>query len=203
VTTKRTARVRQALDRLKVQGVFTRAEAVAAGVSQPTLTRLAAAGELMGLGEGLYYHPETAAVDVAELDFIVACKHFGPDSIIGGITSLFHYRLITQVPGIIWVIVPPEVKTTSPRYRCLRSTHDPKIGVDDRGLYRIATIERSIVEAFAYHTKMGLSTALYAARRSIHDNLTTEKKLHETAEALGVWSYISKYWEAVRDDRFD
>ena len=61
----------------------------------------------------------------------------------------------------------------------------------------------ALVEAFAYHTKIGLSTALRAARKAITDELTTEKKLYKAAEALDVVNAISNYWEAIRDDRFD
>ena len=200
---KRLSHVQAALDQLKAPGVFSLADAAAVGISQPTLSRLAAREEVIRLGDGYYAHPEGEDMAPGTFQWIVACARFGPRSLIGGMTALFHYHLIPQVPNQVWVVVPPEKKSTNSLYRCLRSTHDPKVCVEEHGRYRMATLERSIVEAFSYQAKMGLRTALTAARRAIKDDLTDERRLYKAAEALGVWTSVSKHWEAIRDDRFD
>ena len=178
-------------------------EAESVGISQPTLSRLARNGVVIRLGEGLYAHADQQIIDPSVFQWIVACTRFGPKALIGGMTSLFHYNLIPQVPSKVWVIVPPNQKSTIQLYRCLRSIHDPNVEVHEQGLYRIATLERSIVEAFTYKTKIGLGTAITAGRRAISDHLTDEKRLYSAAEALGLTGAIEKYWEAIRDERFD
>ncbi|MBI2602694.1 MAG: type IV toxin-antitoxin system AbiEi family antitoxin domain-containing protein [Deltaproteobacteria bacterium] len=51
---------------------FRTGDAIAAGVSQPTLSRLAAVGTITRLEYGLYSHP-AVDLDLSELDFAIAC----------------------------------------------------------------------------------------------------------------------------------
>ena len=109
---KRLSHVQAALDQLKAPGVFSLADAAAVGISQPTLSRLAAREEVIRLGDGYYAHPEGEDMAPGTFQWIVACARFGPRSLIGGMTALFHYHLIPQVPNQVWVVVPPEKKST-------------------------------------------------------------------------------------------
>jgi hypothetical protein len=181
---------------LKELGLFRTANALAAGVSQPTLSRLAAAGVITRLEYGLYVHPE-ANVDPSELDLAIACTRLGTQAVIGGLTALFRHGLISQVPDRIWIMVPPSVRSTRKLYRILRTTNDPGVGIEDHGTYRIAGIERSLIEALQYATKLGLQTALSASRRALSERLTTEKKLLAMAKQLEVESAFTKHWEAI------
>lgn len=181
---------------LRDLGIFRTGDAIAAGVSQPTLSRLAAAGTIIRLEYGLYSHP-AADLDLSELDFAIACTRLGEQSVIGGLTALFRHGLTPQVPDRIWVIVPTAVRSTRKLYRILRTANDPTVGVEDHQIYRIAGIERSVVEALQYATKIGLQTAISAARRAIAKGLTTEKKLYAMAKKLDSESTFTKHWEAI------
>jgi predicted transcriptional regulator of viral defense system len=183
-------------DVLRGLGVFRTADAINSGISQPTVSRLAMKGILVRLEHGLYHHKD-ADIDSSILDFCVACTRLGADSVIGGLTALFQYVLIPQVPQQTWVMVPHKNQGKFPQYRIIRTKHDPKVGVEDHGLYRIVTIERAIIEAFRYSTKMGYQTALTAARTALQEGKTSEKKLHETAKQLGLWQVMVKNWEAI------
>jgi predicted transcriptional regulator of viral defense system len=184
------------LDRLLQLKVFHQKEAVRAGVSAPTLSRLVKEGWILRLDQDIYRHPE-ADIDADTEDFIVACMKFGPQSVIGGATALFHYQIIDQAPSQIWVLVPPNKLSRSKLYRCLRTKTDLSIGVIDHGRYRITTIERSIIEAFKYATKIGLEKAIKAAKSAMSQQLTTPAKIARQARALGLESTISKYWEIL------
>ena len=181
---------------IKSLGVFRTADAIKAGVSQPTISRLTAKGRIIRLDRGLYYHIETE-IDSSKIDFIIACHRLGDDSIIGGLTALFHYVLIPQVPQQIWVLIPHVNRGKFPNYRIIHTKHSPKIGVEDHGTYRIVTIERAIIEAFKYASKMGYQTALTAARTALAEKKTTEEKIHKTAKKLGLWKVMVKNWEAI------
>ena len=186
-----------ALDRLLAHGgIFRTADAEAEGITQPTLWRMAAAGHVVRLGHGLYQHPE-ADIDPTELDYAVACARFGPLALIGGLTALFHYQLITEAPPQVWVVVPPAVKARSPLYRCLRSTHDLKVGVEEHRFFRIATPQRAVVEAFTYATKVGALNAAVAARAALTSSQVTEAQLYGMAEQLGVKNAVLKHWEVL------
>jgi predicted transcriptional regulator of viral defense system len=181
---------------LKTLGIFSTSEAIDAGISQPTLSRLATSGKIIRLEHGLYIHPH-AGLDPLELDFAIACAKFGPKSAIGGISALFRHQLISQVPNQIWVIVPASSKTRNPLYRCIRTKNSPAVGIEDHGIYRITNLERSIIEAFQFSGKIGLEIAISAARHAVHHGLTTDKKLQTMGNQLGAINPFNKYWEAV------
>ena len=194
---QRSSRVAKALDRLLVRGgIFRTADAEAEGITQQTLSRMAAAGDVVRLGHGLFQHPE-AEVDPTEFDYVIACARFGPSALIGGLTALFHYQLINESPSRVWVVVPPSIKTRSPLHRCLRSTHNPQVGVEQHLHFRIATLERAVVEALAYATKVGAMNAVRAARVAISSQRTTETRVYDMAEQLGVSRAVLKHWEAL------
>ncbi|MEI8027488.1 MAG: type IV toxin-antitoxin system AbiEi family antitoxin domain-containing protein [Pseudomonadota bacterium] len=183
-------------DVLQGVGLFRTADAVKLGISQPTVSRLAMKGVIIRIEHGLYHHRD-AVIDPSTLDFCVACTRLGADSVIGGLTALFEYVLIPQVPQQTWVMVPHKNQSKFPKYRVIHTKHDPKIGVDDHGFYRMVSIERAIIEAFRYSTKMGYQTALTAARTALKEGKTSERRLQETAKLMGLWQVMVKNWEAI------
>ena len=181
---------------LKPLGIFQVAEANQFGVSQPTLSRLASDGKILHIGKGLYLHPDSP-INPKERDFAAACAKFGKDAVIGGMTALFYHHLIEQVPQHIWVLVTYHQKTTSPLYRCIRTKTDPNIGIEDHKTFRITNLERTLVEAFRYSTKIGLRTALHAARTAISEKRTSAEKVYKQAQALRLQKFIEKHWEYI------
>lgn len=177
-------------------GLFRLRDALKVGLSQATLTRMVAGEEILKLGRGLYLHPDSD-LDPTVRDFAVACAMMGKKAAIGGATALFHYGLIEQVPNQIWVLVPNHKKTIDPFYRCIRTRSLFTVGIEDHGTYKITNVERSIVEAFRYQTKLGLRTAVQAAKRALKDGLTTEAKIFKVAKEMKYESHLHRYWEAV------
>lgn len=181
---------------LKPLGIFQVAEATQFGISQPTLSRLATEGKILHIGKGLYLHPDSP-ISPEGRDFAAACTKFGKEAVVGGMTALFYHQLIEQVPQHIWMIVPYRQKTTNPLYRCIRTKTDPNIGVEDYKTFRITNLERTIVEAFRYSTKIGLRTAIHAARTAISEKRTSAEKIYKQAQALGLQKFIEKHWEYI------
>ena len=177
-------------------GVFDVTRARKAGISKTSLLRLIKAGQIERVGRGLYLHTKTP-IKPEVRDFAVACAKFGPKSVIGGMTALFHYGLIEQVPRTIWILVPYQKKSNERLYRCLRTKLPGHIGVEDRGSYRITGLERTLVEAFRYASKIGLRTAVHAARTALTQRLTSEKKIYQMARELKLENVIVKHWETV------
>jgi predicted transcriptional regulator of viral defense system len=184
---------------LRKLGVFSASEAIEAGFSRPTISRKAASGEIIKLAHGLYMHPK-ANLAGQDIDFIVACKRFGPSSYIGGLSSLFRYGLIDQVPDRIWVIVPTDVKSTESLYRCIRSTHDSRVGIVKYKNYRMADVSRSVIDGLYYSVKLGRKTAISAARKALREDMTSEAKLYETAKKVGLIKTLDQYWDIITSD---
>ena len=192
----RPSKALKALPRLKDFGLFRIADAKRLGISQPTLSRWVSAGKVQRVSAGLYKHPDYR-IAAENRDYVVAISKFGPDSVIGGLTALFHYGLIEQVPQRIWIMVPHQVKSSDPLYRCVRTKTDPHQSVEDHGTFRITSLERTLVEALRYSSKIGLRVALRATRTALAEKRTTLQKIHRQAKALGLESYVERHWEAI------
>lgn len=181
--------------KLKRLGVFTLAQGKALGMSQQDISRLVASKDLIRLSRGVFLHPD-ANLD-RDVGFQIAFSKFGPNSAIGGLSALYHYNLAEQVPGEIWVLVPPDKRTKINGYKLIRTkTKLDKEIEDDKG-YRIVTVERAILEGLKFITKIGERTAIKAARESLAQRKTTEAKLARAAKELGLESVLVKYLEVI------
>ena len=184
------------LEKLKKAGIFGVMDAKRLGISQPSLSRLVSEEKVIRVDTGLYMHPDSP-ISTDERDYAVACVKFGSKAVIGGMTALFHYGLIEQVPHKIWVMVPYEQRTTHTLYRCVRTKTNPMEGVEDHRYYRMTNIERTLVEAFRYASKIGLRIAFHATRTAIKEKKTSIEKIHRQAKKLKLENFIERHWEAL------
>ncbi len=167
-----------------------------AGISTSSLYRLVKTGEVEKLDTGYYIHKDSALQGV-EREFALACDKFGRHSVIGGLTALFYYSLIEQIPIQVWVLVPSSNKKKHSRYHCVHTKISAKVGVVDRGSYRIVTIERALVEALKLSSKIGLDTAYAAIGTALKEKRTTIDKIHAEAKSLKLEKYFNQNWEAI------
>lgn len=180
---------------LKKLGPFTLDQAREVGISHQELSILVKEEKIHRMQRGIYLHPK--ANIPREIDFQIAYKKFGPNSAVGGLSALFHYNLAEQVPKQTWVLVPPEKRVNSKKFRIIRTKTPLNIGIIEGNGYRIVSIERAIVEAFKLASKMGERTAIHACRVAIQQRQTSLKKIGIMAKELGLTSYFNKYSEAI------
>jgi predicted transcriptional regulator of viral defense system len=182
-------------EQIKRLGVFTLGQAKGIGISQQTLSRLVAAKRLNRVAHGIYLHPD------AELDqdagFQIAFAKFGPEAAIGGLSALYHYYLAEQVPGNVWLLVPPGKRTSSEGYKFIRTKVNLDHGIVGEKGYRIASVERAVLEGLKFITKIGERTAIKAARDALANRQTTELKLGNAAKELGLVSVLRTYLEII------
>jgi predicted transcriptional regulator of viral defense system len=182
-------------EKLKKIGVFTLAEAEKVGLSQQTISHLLKADKLTRVARGVYLHPE-AELD-REVGFQIACKRIGPPAAVGGLSALFYYNLVEQVPSHNWMMVSPGRKTDDPLYKLIRTKTPLDCQIIEKNGYRIVTIERAIIEGLKYVKKIGERTAVKAARDALAKGETTELKLGRAAKELGLTSVVAKYLEVI------
>lgn len=181
--------------KLKKMGVFTLSQAEQMGVSQQELSRLVLGEKIKRISRGIYLHPEADLED--DVGFQIACAKFGPKAVIGGLSALFHYNLIEQVPGHTWVLVPTDRKTRELGYKLIRTKVSlDKSVISEKG-YRIVSIERAILEGLKFITKIGERTAVKAARDALANGKTNELKLGKVAKELGLESTLTKHLEVI------
>ncbi len=184
-------------DTLKKMGIFTLKEALKKGFNQTYISRMVAHKKLEKIDYGTYLHINSTHVDFEHLDFIIAKKRFGSDAVIGLHSALFYHGLMEHVPKKIWVLVPSHVRTTSKLYKLVRVQTNSKIGIEKYKLFNITNIERTIVEAFRYYTKVGLDVAIRAARIAIKKHKNMPSRILHQAKLLKMEQFIIKYWEAI------
>jgi hypothetical protein len=178
--------------------LFDQQQARKVGIPPTTLDRLVAAEKLIRVGENLFLHPDLS-IDPQVVELAVACRLLGPKATIGGLSALHYYRLTdTGSVSQIWVLVPPERNTRRTLYRVIRTTTtlNKEITKEYPG-YRVVSLERAIVEAFRYATKLGLETAFYAAKVAFDTKQTTPGKLLKVARMLKLEQSILPHWEAL------
>jgi predicted transcriptional regulator of viral defense system len=181
--------------KLKKKKIFTLTEAESIGLSRQDVAKLVKEGKLLRMERGIFSHPK-AKVD-REIDFQIACTKLGSDVVVGGLSALFFYNLIEQVPQQVWVLVPQNKKTKSRFYRLIRTKTPLDKGIIEADGYKIVSLERAIIEGFKLATKIGERTAIKAARSAIQQNQTTLKKIGNTAREIGLNSYFTRNFETI------
>lgn len=177
--------------------VFLRNNAVEAGIPASSVTWLSKLGEIISIGPGVY-REKNYEIDPEVEQFIVACQVFGEHSVIAGPSALSYYNLIEQIPQQIWLLVPAEKTTHNKNYRLIRTKLDLISGIKKHEWYRITTIERSIVDAFIYSSKIGgHKMAIAAARKAIKENQVDARNLLKIATKLNKKNVILNQWEAI------
>lgn len=186
----------QLLRALRRKPNFTLNDARSAGISHPTLLRLVKRGKVTRLARGLY---SVAGIEpIGETaDYAIATRKLGTKAVIGGITALAHYHLIDEVPTQIWVLVPPEVRTTDRKYRLLRTKKNLDVGVDKTRAYRIVSLERALIDGLSFSTKIGLRIATTAIVRAIREGKTRESKLFSMAKKLDALPALESRWQVI------
>lgn len=176
--------------------LFTARQGIAAGFLRRTLDRMVDTGSLERLAPGVYKKADSE-FDIALEDYAVACLIVGEESYITGLTALFHHSLLNFVPKEIWVAAGKNKR--SKKYRVIRSSVDLK-GVEIlEELIRMASVERALVDAFHYSTKMTLDHCFFASRRAFKSGLSSPAKVLRMARSLSLEKYILKHWEALND----
>ena len=178
------------------KGIFQISDAVKLGLPRYALSRMTKEGKLRRLGPGIYVSSESE-IDPEYFDFIVGCMLCGPKAAVGGITALFHYQLIEEVPDRTWMVAPPEVRSPNRKYRVIRTTTKLNHGIAAENGFRIVTPERAILEALRHKSKIGERIAISAARKAIFEKKIDHKKLFKVAKKLGLLNVLHKYWEII------
>jgi predicted transcriptional regulator of viral defense system len=188
----------KSLKNLEKLGVFTRSDIKRIGLPRSLFYKLIQEGKIEKLAHGFYLHIEASNFEPEEIDFIVACKKFGDNAVIGGLSALARYNLIEEIPRQIWVLVPDNKQTKSKLYRLIRTTHPfSDIGIEKHTHYRITTLERTLVEALIYASKIGLDTAVGAIVKAVKNKQTSLSKIGNMAEKMNKKDIIKKHWLSI------
>jgi predicted transcriptional regulator of viral defense system len=174
--------------------LFSGAGASKHGLNRITLKRLCDTGALSRLENGIF-KKQNSAIDPEIEEYAVACARMGEESYISGLSALSFHNLLNFVPKEIWIVAGRNKRSST--YRIIRSAVDMQ-GVENiDGIVRIASVERALVDAFRYSTKVTLEHCFLAAGRAFQSGLTSPAKVLRAARNLSLEKFILKHWEAL------
>lgn len=187
---------KDALSRLSRKKTFNLDDARRAGISHPTLLRMVRSGVVSRLERGIYAVAGKEPLG-DEGDYAVVKKRFGPTAVISGLSALSHYNLIDEVPTQIWILVPPGTRTTSGKYRLIRTKRDLKTGVIKEADYKIASPERALIDALVYSSKIGERVVKTAILRALKNKITTEERIFKMGRKLDALRLLDSEWQSI------
>lgn len=168
--------------------VFTRAEALAAGLSKRRLYALRDAGEIIVLGRGLF---RWADAEPADLDLIEIAERI-PKATLCLETALARHELLDSIPAAIDVAIPrgshrPKLNAAVRLHHFGTRTFDIGRLTLDVGARRplgLYSAERSLVDAVRLRHDEGADLAWEALRRWLQRPGSSPSKLLELAKRL-------------------
>ena len=182
------------------KGIFSFSEALDAGFSRSTITRLARDGTFIKLSRALYKHSEVR-IDPQDEEYAIGCSLFGPKSYVGALSALSHWNLTDSAPKAVWMMIPYSRKHKDERvYQSIQTKMSFSAGIIKRKHYRIASAERAILEVLKYEKRFGWSTSINAAREAIRRKMTTVKKLGDMSSKLKLKKLLYANLEAIELD---
>jgi len=141
---------------LDVNTFITLSEAQKRGISPMMLSRLTAKEELFRVEHGVYTRDPDWLTDPLK-KYIATCTLY-PKAVICGVSALTYYDLTDEEERKVWIALPAPNIIHNPRYRVIRPSGIAyTLGVEKHSfgkrVVRIYDLEKTIVDAFKYHTE--------------------------------------------------
>ena len=169
---------------LEEHTIITVKEAGKLGINPMMLSRLAADGTLQKVEHGVYARQVDWLTDPLK-KYVIPCTLY-PEAVICGVSALTYHDLTDEEERQIWIALPAPKIIHNPRYRVIRpaglaytlGTEKHTFGKRE---VRIYDIEKSVVDAFKYHTE---EVALKALKRYLKMKNRNIPKLCDYARQL-------------------
>ena len=141
---------------------------------------------------------------VAHQGFIDVCLAI-PNSVICLLSALSYFELTTFVPSSVMAAIPRGSKPTKiiyppvPIYQFSEKNYSEYIEEipEATGVFRIYSIEKTIVDCFRYRNKLGEDMAVEGLKNYLALKNMSFPQLHACAEKAHMWNIIRPYVTAV------
>ena len=159
-------------------------EAHRLGINPMMLSRLSADNTIQKVGHGVYAQHVDWLTDPLK-KYIVPCTLY-PKAVICGVSALTYYDLTDEEERQVWIALPALKIIHNSRYRVIRpSGLAYTLGIERHAFgkreVRIYDIEKSVVDAFKYHTE---EVAFKALKRYMKIKNRNTPKLCDYARRL-------------------
>ena len=190
------------VEKLARKGVFTAAEAMAAGISLSTMQRLFKKGLFERVARGVYrVVDETSGINT---DYAIVAKRI-PNGVLCLISALYFHELTTEIPREIHIAIPRTTKVPRLKHPAVRiyklskksySAGQMKSVVDGVRM-KVFTPEKTIADCFKFRSAIGTDTAVEALKFYLARPNRNVDLVLEMAKACDVITVIRPYAEAL------
>jgi predicted transcriptional regulator of viral defense system len=164
---------------LENNGILRVSAAIKLGVPLYVIYNLYKIGDLVKEGNGLYRLKEMAPL--SNPDLIQICLRV-PKCVVCLISALYYYELTTQIPHLVYIAIPRDIKTPKIDYPPIKVFHFSErsylSGIDEQTIdgvkVRIYDREKTISDCFKFREKIGPDIAIEALKDYMsqpHQNL--------------------------------
>lgn len=181
-------------------GLFRSRDAVAAGVSRTTLSRMTAHGDLVWVSRGVYQLPQARQVDPIA---VLTTTH--PSVVVCLLSALALHGLTTQSSRQVWIAIGNKAavpRVEYPRVQVVRMNAANLIeGVQamtiDGVRVQVTSSARTVADCFKFRSRVGLDVAIEALRSAWQSRAVTRDELWQAAKQTRMINVMRPYLESL------
>ncbi len=162
------------------------------------LSQRLAQGEIVRVGRGIYREAD----DYGEYEDLVTAVYHHPHAVVALLSALQFHNITNAMPQQTWIALP----TNAARPQCdnikyvILSGNSYSYGQETHNIdgidIKVYSPAKSVVDAFKFRNKIGISTAIEALQFAISRKATTTDKIEHAAKACRMFNVMKPYLEA-------
>ena len=186
----------------KAKGILRPRDLAAKGIPRAVLNRLCESGELTRTGRGLYV---AEADTITENHTLAQVALLAPRGVVCLLSALRFHGLTTQIPGEVWLAIPPKARRPKGDAVSIRSVHFSGAAltegvtsqVIEKVSVRIYSPAKTVADCFKARNKIGLDVAIEALRDYWRKRKGTMDELLRFAKICRVARIMQPYLESL------
>jgi len=186
----------------KAKGILRPRDLAAKGIPRAVLNRLCESGELTRTGRGFYV---AEADTITENHTLAQVALLAPRSVVCLLSALRFHGLTTQIPGEVWLAIPPKARRPKGDAVSIRPVHFSGAAltegvttqVIEKVSVRIYSPAKTVADCFKARNKIGLDVAIEALRDYWRKRKGTMDELLRFAKICRVARVMQPYLESL------
>jgi predicted transcriptional regulator of viral defense system len=186
----------------RARGILRPRDLAAKGIPRAVLSRLCESGELTRTGRGLY------VVDtrkITENHALAGVARLVPHGVVCLLSALRFHGLTTQIPGEVWLAIPPRARRPKGGTVTIRPVHfsgaaltaGVEVHVVEKVPVRVYSAAKTVADCFKARNKIGLDVAIEALRDYWRKRAGTMDALWRHAKICRVARIMQPYLESL------
>ncbi len=161
------------------------------------LSKRLARGEIVRVARGLYREAD----DFGEHESLVSAVYHHPLAVVALLSALQFHNITTALPQQTWIALPPNAsRPTSDNIRCVvlsgnSYSYGQETYMIDGIEIKVYSAAKSIVDAFKFRNKIGVSIAIEALNNGLSRRATSIEDVMLAAKACRMYNVIKPYLE--------